>query len=300
MTPKRRNILLAYDGSQHAQAAVEYLLITPHPPNSRIFILRAFSPGQVDYLTGFEKALQGIKEQLEEKGFKVDTDLQLGSAAEKIVETAQIRKPDLIVLGAKGLRATLGILLGGVAQQVVEYACCPVLIIRAPCESLGRVLFVTDGSRHSQDTARYLAKFPLPQNVDMRVMHVLPPVQQPIMMDPLLGSWQTTYSTYETAEVDKTLLERQKKEGEVLLGKASGLLRRHGLTPTPVLLRGDAATEIIDYVKTEKIDLIVAGSRGLGQIKSWWMGSVSRKLVHYAPCSVLIVKGPKKEQAGGS
>jgi len=60
-------------------------------------------------------------------------------------------------------------------------------------------------------------------------------------------------------------------------------------------VRGDAATEIIDYVKANQIDLIVAGSRGLSQIKSLWMGSVSRKLVHYSACSVLIVKGPRKE-----
>ena len=61
------------------------------------------------------------------------------------------------------------------------------------------------------------------------------------------------------------------------------------------LTRGDAATEIIDYVKSNEIDLIVAGSRGLGQFEGMWMGSVSRKLVHYSNCSVLIVKGPKKE-----
>jgi len=42
--------------------------------------------------------------------------------------------------------------------------------------------------------------------------------------------------------------------------------------------------------KDQKIDLIVTGSRGLGQIRSWLMGSVSRKLVHYSGCSVLVVR----------
>ncbi len=57
-----------------------------------------------------------------------------------------------------------------------------------------------------------------------------------------------------------------------------------------VLLRGDAATEIIEYVKTNQIDLIVSGSRGLSEVRGWLLGSVSRKLVHYAGCSVLVVK----------
>jgi len=55
-----------------------------------------------------------------------------------------------------------------------------------------------------------------------------------------------------------------------------------------------AVTEIIQYAKENQVDLIVAGSRGLTSMQSWLLGSVSRKLVHYAGCSVLIVKGPHR------
>jgi nucleotide-binding universal stress UspA family protein len=55
-------------------------------------------------------------------------------------------------------------------------------------------------------------------------------------------------------------------------------------------LRGDAATEILNFAQNINADLIVAGSRGLSQIQGWLLGSVSRKLVHYARCSVLIAK----------
>jgi nucleotide-binding universal stress UspA family protein len=47
---------------------------------------------------------------------------------------------------------------------------------------------------------------------------------------------------------------------------------------------------MIEYIKTEQVDLVVAGSRGLSPVKAWLLGSVSRKLVHYSDCSVLIVK----------
>ena len=36
--------------------------------------------------------------------------------------------------------------------------------------------------------------------------------------------------------------------------------------------------------------MVVCGSRGLSAVSGWLLGSVSRKLVHYAGCSVLIVK----------
>ncbi len=56
------------------------------------------------------------------------------------------------------------------------------------------------------------------------------------------------------------------------------------------LKRGDAASEIMEVVKEKNIDLVVTGSRGHSPIREWMMGSVSRKLVHYSGCSVLVVR----------
>ncbi len=296
MTPKKRlNILLADDGSQHAQAAVELLGELLLPPKSRVTDLRVFTPDQIPALPDFEKALAQTKERLLNKGIMTETNLVLGEPAEKIIEIAEADKPDLIVLGAKGLRATLGILLGGVAQQVVEYAYCPVLIVRAPFQGLRHILIVTDGSPNAQHAVRYLTKLPLPKNVDVHVMHVMPPEEHPIMMTSLAGVWQTAYVEQAIVDEAAALLEKQKCNGEALLKRTCDLLQRNGIESTPVLERGDAATEIIEYVKSNHMDLIVTGSRGLSQFKGWWMGSVSRKLIHYSNCSVLIVKAPGKE-----
>jgi nucleotide-binding universal stress UspA family protein len=296
MTPKKRlNILFADDGSQHAQSAVELLKDIPLPPNSRISVLQAFHSGQIPHITEYERSLERTKEQLSSRGFRVETELKLGSAAEMILEKAGEKKPDLIVVGAKGLRSTAGILLGGVAQQVVEYACCPVLVVRAPYRGFRHILLVTDGSPHSQRAARYLGKFPLPPKLDIRVMHVLPPIQRPVMMEPYYGGWQTVYTQFPTREEEMAIEQREAKAGQALLKRTSNLLQQKGLKSTSVLTRGDAATEIIEYANMHQLDLIVAGSRGLSQFKGLWMGSVSRKLVHYSKSSVLIVKGPGKE-----
>jgi len=291
---KRLSILMADDGSQHAQSAVELIRGLSLPPKTRVMVLRVFTPGQISGIPEFENSLEKTRHQFLDGGIKAETELILGSAAEKIIEMAQNRKSDMIVLGAKGLRATLGILLGGVAQQVVEYAHCPVLLVRAPYQGLKRILFVTDGSSYSQQAARYLGKFPLPANVDVQVMHVMPPLMSPLTMEPYLGSWRTIYVPLPVPD-EAASQSKQEHAGHALLKRTCELLQRHGISSTPVLCRGDAATEIIEYVKTNKIDLIVAGSRGLSEFQGWWMGSVSRKLVHYSNCSVLIVKRPKKE-----
>jgi nucleotide-binding universal stress UspA family protein len=288
------NILLADDGSQHAQAAVELLQKIPLPAKSKIRVYRAFNSGQIPQIPEIERTLARTRTQLTSAGHKVETEMQLYSPAEGLLEHAQKQKPNLIVLGAKGLRSTASILLGGVAQQVMEYACCPVLIVRAPCLNFEKILLVTDGSPSSQAAARYLGKFPIAENAQVQILHVLAPMPDAVLAEPYYGAWQATYASYPIEEIEQ-LQKQETQAGEALLERTCKLLQRYGINATTVLKRGDAATEIIDYVGDNRIDLIVAGSRGLSNFKSLWMGSVSRKLVHYSNCSVLIVKVPKKE-----
>jgi nucleotide-binding universal stress UspA family protein len=286
---------MADDGSQHAQAAIELLGDLTLPPKTRVSVLRVFTPAQIDLLPMIERALETTRQRLLDKRIPARAEVLLGHPAEKIIEVSRESTPDLILMGAKGLRATLGILLGGVAQQVVEYAFCPVLIVRAPYHGLKRILLVTDGSPTSQAAVHYLSRFPLPAKVDLRVMHVLPPEQQPIAMEVLSSSWQPIYVPIVSGEEHAVQLKRARVAGQALLKRTCGLLQRYGLDPIPELRQGDAATEILEYARQEQIDLIVAGSRGLSQFKGWWMGSVSRNLVHYSGCSVLVVKAPHKE-----
>jgi nucleotide-binding universal stress UspA family protein len=53
---------------------------------------------------------------------------------------------------------------------------------------------------------------------------------------------------------------------------------------------GDPAEVIIEVANEQQADLIVVGSRGLTGIKRFRLGSVSNKVSHHAPCSVMIVR----------
>lgn len=293
MAPRKKDrfkILLADDGSEHARSAHMLLGDLPFPPGCAITALMAFSPTQASDLSSLEEYLNQTCALLKHKGFVPTSELLLGSPAEKIVEYASEHKPDLIVVGAKGLRATLGILLGGVAQQVVEYACCPVLVVRAPYAGLQRLLLVTDGSLSSQQAVQYLGKLPLPAAAHLQVLNVLPPPPMELIIpDMVSGDFMVTASE-RASDIDTELQAQQEKDGQALVDATIATLQDHGLAASGILRRGDAATEIIEYVKQEKIDLIVTGSRGLNRIRSWVMGSVSRKLVHYSGCSVLVVR----------
>jgi nucleotide-binding universal stress UspA family protein len=284
------SILLADDGSEHARAAVSLLSDLKLPSQSIIRVLRVFSPLQAAEHVKIEAAVEKTCQLFSEKGLGSKSEVILGYPAEKIIEYSDQNHPDLIVIGAKGLRATLGILLGGVAQQVVEYACCPVLIVRAPYTGLSNVLIATDGSQSSLNAMKYLGNFPFPAGSSMNVIHVLPPppipsnVVEPMFMDPAYGDpWMVTEE-----EAERRVQEED--DGNSLLATCCEWLERLGMKAGAVLKRGDAATEIIKYAGVENTSLIVTGSRGLSQFKGWLMGSVSRKLVHYSNCSVLVVR----------
>ncbi len=287
------NILLAVDGSEHSFAATQFIAQLPLSPDSLITAISVMIPRHAQISESLENLLEQTKVQFDQSQAHVQTEVIAGYPAEIINQRADKIQPSLTVVGAKGLRSTLGIFLGGVAQQVVEYSCCPVLIVRGPYTGLERVLLVVDGSEHAVGAARYLNVFPLPKQCSLHLMHVMPPIYQ---VDFITQAWPTGMDVTPPIPIDdiedrlKEQADADEKYGQDLLQQTQNQLGATGLEAISILERGDAATQIINYTNENKIDLIVAGSRGLSQVQSWLLGSLSRKLVHYAGCSVLIVK----------
>ncbi|WP_106768907.1 universal stress protein [Paenibacillus faecalis] len=56
------------------------------------------------------------------------------------------------------------------------------------------------------------------------------------------------------------------------------------------MIQGSPAEVILEYAKTNEVDLIVIGSRGLGGIREFVLGSVSHNVVQHAKIPVLVVK----------
>ncbi len=281
-------ILLGDDRSEHALAAVAMVEDMPFPSGTDITIFRAVAPTQATDLMLIEDALNQTCNRLRKKGLHAVPELLLGFPTEKFLKYAEEQKPDLIIIGAKGLRATLGILVGGVAQQVVEYAPCPVLVVRAPYNGLRRVLLVTDGSASSQQAVQFLGGLPMPVGARFWVMHVLPSLPIPMMI--VMTPTGNVPMAFQDSEEAAGLRTKEDKEGQALVDSTLEALQGMGKPAEGILKRGDAATEIMAVVKEHNIDLLISGSRGLTPIRSWMMGSVSRKLVHYSGCSVLVVR----------
>jgi nucleotide-binding universal stress UspA family protein len=53
---------------------------------------------------------------------------------------------------------------------------------------------------------------------------------------------------------------------------------------------GHPAEEILKFAKEGYCDMIVVGQVGKSKVETWLLGSVSRRVVTYAPCTVVVVK----------
>ncbi len=88
----------------------------------------------------------------------------------------------------------------------------------------------------------------------------------------------------------QTVIDARMNDAEDILQNA---LKALGEIPGEVhteVLEGSPAEAILDVAGTRQIDLIVMGSRGLGQLSGLLLGSQSQKVVQHAKCPVLIVK----------
>lgn len=94
----------------------------------------------------------------------------------------------------------------------------------------------------------------------------------------------------EYASIRDTLTQIKEESMNKMLDKIIEGIDCTGLKVGKILRIGSAPQEIIDTAESGKYDLIVMGHRGMNPVKRFFLGSVAKRVLEGAPCSVLIVK----------
>ncbi|MFE1443514.1 universal stress protein [Streptomyces sp. NPDC058739] len=129
-----------------------------------------------------------------------------------------------------------------------------------------------DGSRESRAAAEWAAREAGLLGLPLKVVHVWEPVPEPMAQAPLLG-----------AETQAHWTERVPRE------TAEGLRLRHpGLEVTTEHLTGSPATLLAGAAKDA--EMLVLGSRGLGGIGGFMVGSVGLSVVAHAERPVVLIR----------
>lgn len=93
------------------------------------------------------------------------------------------------------------------------------------------------------------------------------------------------------AAIDYNELKQEfASQGEAILEDARREFEDRGVIISKKQVWGHPSQEIIQEAEDGEYDLIIIGSRGLGEIKGFLMGSVSNRVARHAPCPVLLVR----------
>ena len=83
--------------------------------------------------------------------------------------------------------------------------------------------------------------------------------------------------------------EKALEFAKTYLNQVAEKLQKEGINVSVAVLEGKPADEILDYIKENKIDLVVMGTHGRSSIARWTMGSVADKIVRHSWAPVLTV-----------
>jgi nucleotide-binding universal stress UspA family protein len=83
---------------------------------------------------------------------------------------------------------------------------------------------------------------------------------------------------------------RLEEKGWHYLEHVARMAKNQGLTCERLMREGVPQGQIADVVREYDIDLVVIGRKGLQSSRRAFIGSVTERVIEYAPCSVLVIK----------
>jgi nucleotide-binding universal stress UspA family protein len=300
-------ILIGYDGSDYADAALDHLrraglprrvdatvvsvagrTLSDPPPSSYELVeaMRKVGPdsdsqsgvGKKESLAEAEALALSLKAGKHLKSIFPDWDVRAvaeshpTSPAWVLIQRADELRADLIVVGSQG-RSMLGrLILGSVSRKVATDAKCSVLVGRHRDEERG----ARNGS-----TARIIIGLDGSENSDQAVRVVA------------ARTWHGgSLARLVTALVIAPGLnvQQQMERAEEAHHGAKTLLRSAGLEISSLIKISEPEHLLLEEAETWQSDSIFVGARGLGRVGRFLLGSVSTAVVSDAKCSVEIVR----------
>jgi nucleotide-binding universal stress UspA family protein len=313
-------ILIGYDGSGCADAALDDLTQAGLPPTGEVHILsvaevwlpppppstyevieearHANSPAELqrdfakrcpaakDALALAERVRDRLQTRFPE--WKVSANSSCGSAAWELVAKADQWKPDLIVVGSHGGTVLGRFVLGSVSQRVLTEALCSVRIARGRVEepnSPVRIIVGTDGSPASEEAVRAVAARNWPAQSEVKVIMVDDPLA-PEFLGKIIPPLETMLE--EDRQAERAWVEKISKQ-------SVDILRSAGLRITCMVREGDPKRELPKAADDWGADCIFVGSAGFSnRFERFVLGSVSAAVAARAHCSVEVVRKKPK------
>jgi nucleotide-binding universal stress UspA family protein len=290
-------VLVATDGSEPAVIGCELArdvttrsgglirFVAVLPPTAELFggpwpVAAALDPEVVE-----REAIEQLRSVLRAEVDRTPPEIQptsvlrRGSAAREIVAAAVDWSADVIVVGSRGHNALATLLLGSVAEEVVDRSPVPVLVARLP--RLVRMVVGVDGSAAADAAVDFVTAHLPGSGLEAIVVDVAPPAYPW-----WLGLGAADAGTYEQVlEASEAVRQDERVGAEAAVHRFDD----GGFSVRGEHRAGDAADELVRAADGFGADTIVIGSRGQRGVVRMVVGSVARQVLRHAPQSVLVV-----------
>lgn len=224
--------------------------------------------------------LDEVKARLEGQGIQATTVVREGLAAEGIHDVADELGAYAVAMASHGRGGMTRLVLGSVAERILQQATIPVLLVRTGARvvapSLSRLLVPLDGSALAErglDEARQLSS----PGATFVLIRIVEPVYQLIAGDEAV------------AVVDEEATARGEGEAAEYLARVAGPLRDGGFRAETSVRRGRAATELLSALAESNADVLVMTTHGHTGPVRWLMGSVADEVFRHADRPVFLV-----------
>lgn len=207
--------------------------------------------------------------------------IESGGADSAILRVAEDVQATLVVTASRGLSGIARLLLGSVAERVVQYAHCSVFVAR-PHPKTNKILVATDLSEMSLPAVTVGAEVAQRTSAELVVMHALDVFPSPAfgLTVPFGG-----VPMVPPAEV----VDQMRNGAQQVL---AGLVERLGVKAETRVVDGDATSAILRTAQEVGADLVVIATHGRTGLARIAWGSVAEKVVRAARSSVLVARSP--------
>ncbi len=225
-----------------------------------------------------EKVCIESKEKIaSEFGIEVQSLLCEGDPPDVILDVAQGKKADLIVLGTYGRRGLNRLLMGSVTSRIIVDAPTDVLVVKKPCtECTGEyssILVPYDGSDFSKRALNRACQIACQDNSKVTVLYVIPRYEEMV-------------NFFKTESIQKSLM----KEAEKITASAKDFAELQGAVVSTQVTDGYVPDRITEIAREKGHDLIVMGSHGYRGMNKAIIGSTTERVLLNAGCPILIVR----------
>lgn len=292
-------MLVPVDGSPVSEHAIGYALgvAERHRASVHFALVHDFPP-PAELGWSYEQGLQGVSvyeaEELYLRGLMERVQWPAGvhgcarhlrgDVAKILTEYVRAHRVALVVMGTHGRGGLKRLWLGSVAERMLRRSSVPILFVGpgvvdgrplAP-RRIRRALVALDGSA-AAERALVCARDTLPADTDLVLLRVVVPPFVPTMY---LDNPRTLVADF---------VRRDRRAAADALRNTCSTL---GIKArTAVAIHGQPAVAIIQRARALEADVIVLGTRGIGRVERFMIGSVADRVIRSAAIPVLV--GPR-------